>query len=40
MCWDPDVLDSYVEVECSADKSLYEAYLGYKDARDTLNQVR
>ena len=26
--------------ECSADKNLYEAYLGYKEARDTLNQVR
>ena len=40
-----DVLDSYtfgsyVDEECSADKSLYEAYLGYKEARDTLNQVR
>ena len=30
----------YVEEECSADKSLYEAYLEYKEARDTLNQVR
>ena len=37
---DSDVLDSYVEEECSADKSLYEAYLGYKEARNTLNQVR
>ena len=37
---DSDTLDSYVEEECSADKSLYEAYLGYKEARDTLNQVR
>ena len=37
---DSDVLDSYVEEECSADKSLYEAYFGYKEARDTLNQVR
>ena len=37
---DSDVLDSYVEEECSAGKSLYEAYLGYKEARDTLNQVR
>ena len=37
---DSDVLDSYVEEECSVDKSLYEAYLGYKEARDTLNQVR
>ena len=37
---DSDVLDSYVEEECSADKSLYEAYLVYKEARDTLNQVR
>ena len=36
---DSDVLDSYVEVECSADKNLYEAYLVYKDTRDTLNQV-
>ena len=35
-----DTLDSYVEEECSADKSLCEAYLGYKEARDTLNQVR
>ena len=37
---DSDVLDSHVEEECSADKSLYEAYLEYKEARDTLNQVR
>ena len=37
---DPGVLDSYVEEECSADKNLYEAYLGHKEARDTLNQVR
>ena len=37
---DSDVLDSYVEEECSACKNLYEAYLGYKEARDTLNQVR
>ena len=37
---DSDVLDSYVEEECSVDKSLYEAYLGYKEARDMLNQVR
>ena len=37
---DSDVLDSYVEEECSADKSLYEAYLGHKEARDRLNQVR
>ena len=29
-----------MEQECSADKSLYEAYLVYKEARDTLNQVR
>ena len=29
-----------MEEECSADKNLYEAYLGYKEARDTLNQVR
>ena len=36
---DSDTLDSYVEEECSADKSLYEAYLGYKEARGTLNQV-
>ena len=35
---DSDVLDSYVEEECSADKSLYEAYLVYKEARDTLNK--
>ena len=33
---DSDTLDSYVEEECSADKNLYEAYLGYKEARDTL----
>ena len=33
---DSDVLDSYVEEECSADKNLYEAYLVYKEARDTL----
>ena len=37
---DSDVLDSYVEEECSADKRLYEAYLGYKEARDTLIQER
>ena len=37
---DSDTLDSCVEEECSADKSLCEAYLGYKEARDTLNQVR
>ena len=37
---DSDTLDSYVEEECSADKSLYEAYLGYKEVHDTLNQVR
>ena len=37
---DSDTLDSYVEEECSADKSLYQAYVGYKEARDTLNQVR
>ena len=37
---DSDTLDNYVEQECSADKSLYEANLGYKEARDTLNQVR
>ena len=37
---DSDVLDSHVAEECSVDKSLYEAYLGYKEARDTLNQVR
>ena len=36
---DPDVLDSYVEEECTSDKNLYEAYLVYKEARDTLNQV-
>ena len=36
---DPDVLDSYVEEECTSDKNLYEAHLGYKEARDTLNQV-
>ena len=35
---DSDTLDSYAEEECSADKSLYEAYLWYKEARDTLNQ--
>ena len=37
---DADVLDSYVEEECTSDKNLYEAYLVYKEARDTLNQVR
>ena len=37
---DSDPLDSYVEEECSADMSLYEAYLVYKEARDTLNRVR
>ena len=37
---DSDTLDSYVEEECSADKSLYEANLVYKEARDTLNQAR
>ena len=31
----PDTLDSYVEEECSADKSLYEAYLERKEACDT-----
>ena len=36
---DSDTLDSYVEEECSADKNLYGAYLEYKEARDTLNQV-
>ena len=29
-----------MEEECSADKSLYEAYQVYKEARDTLTQVR
>ena len=29
-----------MEEECTSDKNLYEAYLGYKEARDTLNQVR
>ena len=29
-----------VEEECTSDKNLYEAYLMYKEARDTLNQVR
>ena len=33
---DSDTLDSHVEEECSADKSLYEGYLGYKEA---LNQA-
>ena len=28
------------EEECSADQSLYEANLGYKEGRDALNQVR
>ena len=37
---DSDTLDSCVEEECSAGKSSYEAYLGDKEARDTLNQVR
>ena len=37
---DPDVLDSYVEEGCTSDKNLYEAYLVYKEVRDTLNQVR
>ena len=37
---DSDDLDSYVEEECSADKRLYEAYLVYKEARDTLNQLK
>ena len=37
---DPDVLDSYVEEECTPNKNLHEAYLGYKEARDNLNQVR
>ena len=27
---DPDVLDSYVQEECTSDENLYEAYLGYK----------
>ena len=39
-CSTPTLFDSYVEEECSADKNLYEAYMGYKEARDTLNQVR
>ena len=38
--FDSDTLDSYLEEECSADKNLYEAYLEYQEARDTLNQVR
>ena len=38
--FDSDTLDSYVEEERSAGKSLYEAHLGYKEARDTLNRVR
>ena len=37
---DSGALDSYVEEECSADKSLYEAHLECKEASDTLNQVR
>ena len=37
---DPDILDSYVEEECTSDKNLYEAYRVYKEARDTLNHVR
>ena len=37
---DSHVLDSYVEEECTSDKNLYEAFLVYKEARDTLNQVR
>ena len=36
---DSNTLDSYVEEECSADQNLYEAYLGYEEARDTFNQV-
>ena len=39
-CVGPGVLNSYVEEECTSDKNLYEAYLAYKEARDTLNQVR
>ena len=35
-----DVLDSHMEKECSADKNLYEAFLVYKESRDTVNQVR
>ena len=37
---DSDTLDSYLEEECSADKNLHETCLGYKEVRDTLNQVR
>ena len=37
---DSDTLDSHDEEECSAHNGIYEAYLGYKEARDTLNQVR
>ena len=37
--FDCDTLDSYGEEECSADKNLYDAYSGYKEARDTLQQV-
>ena len=29
-----------MEEECTYDKNLYEAYLEYKETRDTLNQVR
>ena len=36
-----DVLQSdTLGEECSADQNLYEAFMGYKEARDTLNQVR
>ena len=38
--FDSDTLVSYAEEECSADKNLYGAFLGCKEARDTLNQVR
>ena len=37
--FDSDTLDSYGEEECSADKNLYDAYSGYKEARDTLKQL-
>ena len=37
---DPDVLDSNAEEECTSKKNLYEAYLVYKEDRDTLNQLR
>ena len=37
---DSETLDSYEEEECTADQCSYQAYAGYKEAPDALNQVR